>query len=196
MIVLDVESTGLDASKNSILSIGALDLDHPENQFYDECRVWDGAEIRPEALEVNGFSEEEAHDTEKKTEAELIAAFVSWATDKPQDRTLAAQNVSFDHDFVRHACMRAGIEFPFAKRTIDVHTLAWLHMTLSGKTPLLEKHHSALSSGAIQTYCGIPDEPKPHNALTGALWHAEVISRLAYGKNLLPEYAEFPIPWA
>ena len=41
----------------------------------------------------------------------------------------------------------------------------------------------------------IPEEPKPHNALTGALSHAEVIARLLYGRKLLPEFKEFEIPW-
>ena len=43
-------------------------------------------------------------------------------------------------------------------------------------------------------YVGIPDEPEPHNALTGALSHAEVISRLLYSKSLLPEFTNFPVP--
>jgi DNA polymerase III epsilon subunit-like protein len=195
MIVLDVESSGLDPKKNSMLSIGAVDLDEPENQFYDECRAWDGAELHPDALAVNGFSQVEARSLEKKSEAEVVAAFVAWATDRPKDRTLAAQNVSFDYEFVRAACERAGIDFPFAKRTIDVHTLAWAHMVGQGKAPPIEKHHSALSSKAIQEHCGIPEEPKPHNALTGAVWHAEAIARMAYNTSIAPEYAQFPIPW-
>ena len=42
MIVLDTESTGLNPLTDSILSIGAIDLNDPTNQFYDECRIWDG----------------------------------------------------------------------------------------------------------------------------------------------------------
>ena len=57
------------------------------------------------------------------------------------------------------------------------------------------KKHSALDLDAPLEYCGIPSEPAPHNALTGALSHAEVISRLLYGRKLLPEFDEFEIPW-
>lgn len=35
----------------------------------------------------------------------------------------------------------------------------------------------------------------PHNALTGAMSHAEVTSRLLYDKKLLPEFEQFDIPW-
>lgn len=195
MIALDVESSGLEPERNSILSIGALDLDDPTNQFYDECRAWDGARIEEEALAVNGFSEEEARDPRKKSEAELVTAFIAWATDRPQNRTLVAQNVSFDFEFVRSAAHRAHTNFPFAKRTIDIHSVAWLHMTGQGMTPPVGSHHSVLSLGFILRYCGLPEESKPHNALTGALLHAEALSRMAYNKKLLPDFAIYDIPW-
>lgn len=195
MIVLDVETTGTDPHKHSILSIGALDFDEPPNQFYDECRIWDGADISLEALAVNGFTKEEAMDRGKKTEAELVKAFIAWALDRPLERTFAAQNVSFDHSFISAAAERAGVEFPFAKRTIDIHTLCWAHMVHRGIVPPTAKHHSALSSSSILDYCGLPPEQKPHNALTGAFWHAEVIARIAYNKNLLTDFSSFDIPW-
>ncbi len=195
MIVLDVEGSGVSAEKNSILSIGALDLDEPTNQFYDECRVWDGAHIADDALAVNGFTREECLDTSKKSEAELVKAFVAWATDRAKNQTFAGQNPSYDRDFVQAACGRAGIEFPFAHRTIDTHTLCWLHMTEKGKEPPLLHHHSAINLDFALKYCGLEEEPKPHNALTGALSHAKVISRIAYNKKLLPEFSSFPIPW-
>jgi hypothetical protein len=47
----------------------------------------------------------------------------------------------------------------------------------------------------VLNYCGIPEEPMPHNALTGALSHAEIISRLLYDKKLLPEFSHYEIPW-
>lgn len=196
MIVLDVESTGLVPGTCSILSLGALDLDEPTNQFYDECRIWEGAHVSDEALAVNGFTREEITDTNKKSEAELITAFVAWATDRPKNQMLAAQNVSFDLEFVQEACKRAGIECPFGKRTIDTHTLVWLHMMERGVEPPVNDHgHSRISLDYALTYCGLPGEPKPHNALTGALCHAEVIARVAYNRNIVSDFSTFPIPF-
>ena len=195
MIVLDVEASGVVPSLHSILSIGALDLDEPNNQFYDECRIWEGAKVDKKALAVNGFSNEEIIDMMKKTEGELVQAFVAWALDRPRDRTLAGQNPSFDRDFVREACTRAGKEFPFPYRTIDTHTLSWLHMTERGIVPPQENGHSALNLDNELQYCGLPTEQKPHNALGGAYAHAEVIARIAYNKSILPDYNNYPIPW-
>ncbi len=197
MIVLDVESSGLLPQRNSILSLGALDLDNPTNQFYEECSVWEGAELEDEALAINGFVREGVvfGAPGKKSEGELITAFVAWALEGPLDRTLAAQNPSFDLEFVQAACKRAGIECPFAKRTIDVHTLTWLHMTERALTPPAGSGHSLINLDFALTYCGIPEEPKPHNALTGAYCHAEVIGRIAYNKKILPEFSTYEIPW-
>lgn len=196
MIVLDVESTGLNPRTGSIVSLGAVDFFDPTNQFYEECRVWEGAEIHDEALAINGFSREAVLSPEKQSEADLIASFVAWATDRPEDRTLAAQNVSFDLEFVQAACARADIDSPFAKRTIDTHSLVWMHMVTHGQTPPLIRRHSAISLDVDLRYCGLPPEPQPHNALTGALAHAEVIARVAYTKNIIPDFSSFPIPFS
>lgn len=196
MIVLDIEASGTEYQKHSIVSIGAIHLEDPTNQFYGECRMWDGAHIMDGALEVNGFTKEEITDPNKQSEAELITAFMAWSEDIP-DRTLGGQNVSFDRDFTKAACERAGIAWDLAYRTIDSHTLCWMHMIKRGITPPLNVEHrrSALDLDAVLVYCGIPEEPTPHNALTGASSHAEVISRLLYDKKLLPQFEQFEIPW-
>jgi len=195
MLVIDVEASGVEAHKHSIVSVGALDFANPSNRFYEECRVWDGAHIMEDALKVNGFTEAEITDPKKQSEADLVHAFMQWA-DALEERTFAGQNVSFDRDFIRYAAERAGhTEWPFAYRTIDTHTLAYMHMINRGVKPPVMKRRSALDLDAVLNYCGIPHEPEPHNALTGALSHAEVISRLLYGRKLLPEFDKYQIPW-
>lgn len=196
MIVIDIEASGTEYSKHSILSIGALDFDNPENRFYEECRMWEGAHVMEEALVVCGFSEAEAKDPNKLPEGEIVRMFLEWSQHMG-DRTLAGQNVSFDRDFLKAACDRENIAWDLAHRTIDTHTLCWMHMVKRGLTPPIDPEHrrSALNLDAVLNYCGIESEPEPHNALTGALCHAEVISRLLNDKVLLPEFKDFPIPW-
>lgn len=197
MLAVDVEGTGTEAHIHSILSVGAVDLANPARQFYGECRIWDGAKMEEEAFAVNGFTKASAEDPKKQSEADLVHAFIAWALES-EDRTFAGQNPSYDRDFLRNAAQRAGhTEWPFAHRTIDSHTLAWMHMVKRGVAPPLNPEHkrSALDLDAILVYCGIPEEPTPHNALTGAKSHAEVISRLLYDKKLLPEFEQYEIPW-
>ena len=195
MLIVDVEASGTEPLKHSIVSVGALALANPTNRFYEECRVWDGAHIMDEALAVNGFSREEVTDPKKQSESDLIHAFLHWS-DGLEERTLAGQNVSFDRDFLKAAAERAGhTDWQFAYRTIDTHTLCYMHMIEHGVQPPVVRNRSALNLDAVLNYCGIPEEPAPHNALTGALCHAEVISRLLYGRKLLPEFTQFEIPW-
>ena len=201
MIALDIESSGLDPERNSILSIGALDTDHPENQFYGECQVWEGSVITDEALAINGFSHDQAIDSSKKTEAELIRDLIMWIGTDIKDRTIVGQNSSFDRDFIKGACLRAGSPFPFAHRTLDTHSLVWLHMVEHGVTPPIytststDMQSSGINLTAALEYCGLPEEEKPHNALNGAFAHAEVFSRIAYNKKMLPQYLSYEIPW-
>jgi DNA polymerase III epsilon subunit-like protein len=196
MIILDIEASGTNAVKHSILSIGAIDFDKPTRRFYRECRMWEGAHIMEGALEVNGFTEEQARDSAKMSEAELVTQFMEW-TQECADATLVGQNVSFDRAFVIAACARAGIACDLPYRTLDTHTMCYMHMVKAGITPEIDAQHrhTNLNLNAVLVYCGIPSEPNPHNALTGAMCHGEVASRLLYGKPLLPEFSTYPLPW-
>lgn len=197
MLVIDIEGSGVDYQKHSIVSIGAVDFSNPMNRFYGECRVWDGAHIMEEALGVNGFTEAEITDPNKMSEGELVQQFLEWSQHL-SDRTLTGQNVSYDRDMLRAAADRADIPWDLAHRTLDTHTMCWMHMVRRGlAAPIDEQHRrSSLNLDAVLNYCGIPDEPDPHNALTGALCHAEVAHRLLYDKPLLPEFAHLPVPFA
>ena len=196
MIILDIEASGTNYDQHSIVSIGAVDFANPANRFYAECQIWEGAKIMDGALEVNGFSEAEITDAAKPTEAQITADFLAW-TEPLADRTMCGQNVSFDRDFVRAAAQRAKYNWTFAYRTIDTHSLCYMHIVKRGYEPPIDLEHkrTRLNLDAILNYCGIPEEPDPHNALTGALCHAEVTARLLYDAKLLPEFQQYEIPW-
>lgn len=197
MLVVDVETTGTNPEKHSILAIGALDFSNPTNRFYGESRVWEGAHFEEEALTINGVTEARLHDTTKQTEAELVKAFVEWAKEC-RTWNFIGQNPSFDLSFVAAACHRAHIDFPFPHRSLDTHTMAYMHLAEREKDPPTSASHhgSAMNLDFILKYVGVPEEPKPHNALTGALCHGEVASRLMYKKALLPEFELYPLPHA
>jgi len=192
MIVVDVETTGTNPQKHSILSIGAVDMHNPENQFHGECRMWEGAHIDEDALTFLQKTEEQVSDESKQTEAELVEKFIEWAANTP-DHTVAAMHPMFDLTFIQEAAQRGDLNYPLAKRSVDMHSVAVAHMAARGINYPVAKGRSDMNSDYIMKYVGLPAEPRPHIALNGALWEAEALSRMLYGKNLLTQFKEYKI---
>ncbi len=192
MIIVDIETSGINAEKNSILSIGAVDFSNPENQFYAECQIWKGAEIEQEALDINGFKKEDITNPKKRKQKEVIEEFIAWIQNC-EEHTFSGENSSFDRDFLAAAIRREKISWTTIYRTIDLHSLAYTHMLKRGVVEIKNKR-TAVKLDTILHYIGLPEEPKPHNALTGAKVEAESFSRLIFGKNLLKEFKQYPIP--
>lgn len=193
MIVIDIEASGLDIRKHAMVSFGAVDFTNPQRQFYAEPRMWEGAECDPEALAVNGFTEKECYDPKRKKLKDVMEEFLAWI-EPIEEKTLVGQNPCFDRGFINDAFSRSSIGWNFSYRTLDLHTIAYVdHIRRSIPIPM-EHHRTALNLDGILTYVGIPEEPKPHNGLTGAKVEAEALSRILYGKNLLPEFAKYPVP--
>lgn len=192
MIVADIEASGLDPRKHSILSIGAIEFEHPERHFYGECRMWDGAGIMSDAIKVNGFTKEGCVDSEKQSLKELMDSFLLWV-EKCEDKTLAGKNPSFDRDFLNDSFARSHIGWHFAYRTLDLTSMVYMDMVKRGIPVPTKNSRAEISLGSLLIYLGLPEEPKPHNALNGALYEAEAFSRLLYNKNLLPEFIQYPI---
>lgn len=193
MIVVDGEFSGLDPNKHAILSLGAIDMNDPDREFYGECQLPDWATTDPIAMQINGFSDDQIHDSTKMTLGELAHDFIAWA-DAAKDRTLAGQNVWNDWAMLNAAFRRNEIDWDLGHRILDLHSVVYAHLMSRRVSVPVDKNMSAVNSDFICKYVGLPKEADPHNALTGAKWEAEAFSRLFYGKNLLPEFAEVPIP--
>jgi len=193
MIVCDVEATGLDRKVNSIVSLGAVDFEHPRNIFYRECRIFKGAKIDNAALRVNGFSIKEIKSLNKISLKQLMIEFIRWAY-KINDITIAGQNPGFDLGFIASSLERYGLENRFRHRTIDLHSECYdFHIRNKMRVPL-KNSCSAISLDYTLKLVGLMEEPRPHNALVGAKLEAEAFSRLLHGKSLFKEYGAFPIP--
>ncbi len=194
MIVVDVETTGIEPSKHSIVSIGAVDFFAPDNQFYEECSIWDGAETTKEALRITGFTEEQVRDKSKMPLRHAIQKFSVWLSTRKY-KTIAGHNIAFDRSFLKSSAERYGIHLPLLYRVIDLHTLVYIHHLMRNLTSHVdEQGRTKLNSDVVFNYVGLPPEPMPHNALFGAKIMAEAFSRLTYGKNLLKEFERYPIP--
>jgi DNA polymerase III epsilon subunit-like protein len=194
MIIIDVETTGLDPLKNSLASIAAIDFNEPEERFLETCRIWDGAEINPNAFLVNGLSIEELNDETKKKESDIVQNFIEWALSRG-DITVGGHNPSLDIAFINAALKRAGRKEALPRRSVDQHALAYAHMLKRNIDVPLKDNRTDLDSDAVMKYVGLPPEPKPHVGINGALWEMEAIHRLIYGVGKLEDFKEFQIPF-
>lgn len=194
MLVVDVETTGLDEKKHSIVSVGAVYLLKPEEQFYREARIWPGAEISDIALEINGFTKEQITDPNKLSQKQMLEEFLEW-TSQFENLTILGENPRFDLNFLNESFKREGLRFGLGYRTVDLHTLAYRELMRNVLTPIpLKNRTSAVNMDFTLRYVGLPAEPKPHNALTGAKLEAEAIHRLVYRTGLLKEFENYEIP--
>lgn len=193
MIVTDTETTGTDPAKHSVVSIGAVDFCNPTNQFYQECRTWRGAEILEQALAINGFTPESVRDLKKKSLENVMREFLKWM-EPIEDQTIAGENPAFDRDFLKASAEKYSIIWTPGHRTIDLHAICYAHLLKRGIKPPIKNKRTGLITDDILNYVGLPAEPRPHNALTGAKMEAEAFSRLIYAKPLLKEFEKHPVP--
>jgi DNA polymerase-3 subunit alpha (Gram-positive type) len=165
MIVVDIETTGLDSRIHQIVSIGAVDTETGET-FYKECRIYKKDKVDYEALAVNGFTEDQVRDRKKITSKQLYDAFLGWCYGRSE--TLMSCNISFDVAFLRKVNFESGYEFkkfPF-RRCLDLITMYYA------------KFRVVRGLKAMCEQLNIEPEPKIHNALNGALKAAEVFEKL------------------
>ena len=198
MIVLDIETSGLDIGKNGIWQIGAMDLDKPENYFLQEARIDNEDIVMEEALKVIGKTEEELRDKNKQSQKQLIINYLDWKKICKEKLTMG-QNVGWDLIFIQNKCLRYGIIDKFrevaGQRGMDLQTIAQeKHKELYGKYLLKENGNSDMSLKKVLEFCGMEDNRGTHNALEDCKLEGECYWRLEYGKNLFPEYSQYKIP--
>lgn len=194
MIILDIETTGLDPEVHGIVSIGAVDDNDLSSYFYEECRIREGEKIDDFALEVNGFTIDECRDKNKQSTRDLIQHFDDWLSTRSIKMIGGLHIGTFDVPFFNKKAIQVGLRAKLHKRSIDLHSITFAKMQQLGKVVPMTDGWSVMDTDFIHPFCGLPKEPKPHNALNGAKWEAESLFRLMYGKNLLPEFMRYPVP--
>lgn len=192
MIALDCEMSGLDPVKHSILSIGAVDLENSKRSFYGECFLPENKTFQVEALAVNGFTEEQIFDKSKDSLKQLMEKFYEWLQGC-SEKTLVGQNVSLDRAFLNTAFSETEVPFQFHYRVIDLHSVGCAMFLRDGRPLNIDEGRIKMSLDKIAEYVGLPEEPRPHNALTGATYNAEIFSRLVYKKNLVEQFIAYEV---
>jgi len=205
MIVADTEFTGLNPGKCGLWQIGALELENPGNAFLEESRIDDDDEVEPAALKVVEKTEAEIRDNSKQSQKQMLKNFFDWSS-KIKVKNLICHG-PWDFAFLLIKAKKYNLDFPFPHRMFDTHSIAQIKYFENYKKFLIEEDKSAMNLASVLNFCGIPDnrriveiggktskQGEPHNALEDTKLTAEAFSRLAYGKNLLQDYAQFKIP--
>ena len=196
MIVIDLETSAsmFGMHNASIVSLGALEFENPSNEFYGECKIDEGAEVDPKSLEINGFTHEQITDPSKQSVQELLTSFFTWAK-SVNEKTFAGQAPMNDVNMLMRTADIHNITFPLGYRTVDLHTICYVHALMRGELIPLEEHTASdFGLDNILAYVGLKARPGAHNALGDTKLTAEALSRLINGVSLLPEYTAYPIP--
>lgn len=152
-IVIDIETSGVDAQKNAILEIAAVSLDYndhnllrPIGDFACHVTPFEGARIDPEALEITGIDPFHPFrfDISEKDALIQLFDFAEQALKKTDCRraVLVGHNAHFDLSFILSAAKRCKLKAtPFHAFTVfDTATLSGLFF---GKTVLAKALRAA-----------------------------------------------------
>lgn len=173
-LLVDVETTGLDPARHSIIELAMLTPDGTSH-FVQSCRPWIGAAIDPEALAVNGWSAKQLESVEL-SHSEAMQQAADWLGTGTW--TVAGMNPHFDLKFLQEAFARV---LPRHKRPRFSHRVYDLHSLTRFMYPFAE----SLISQDIAILLGIDPEAEPHRALGGIQWEAAAFRKLHMQRHRL-----------
>ena len=99
-IVLDVETTGLDHTKERMVEFAAIRLENGKMKDRFETLINPEQHIRKSSIAVHGITEEDVKDA--PTEAEVMPMILDFIGDYP----IVAHNAIFDYSFINEASIR------------------------------------------------------------------------------------------
>ena len=172
-ISVDIEASGHIPGIYSLLSIGACNIDHPEQNFQCEIKPLNSNAI-PEALNVCGLSLESLQQTGLEP-VQAMQMFSQWLSSLVIDQRLVfvGLNAGFDWSFINYYFWAFLGHNPFGISALDIKSyfMAAQHCKWSETS---SRHMDRLLH---------PKLSKNHNALDDALYQAELF-RLIRGQQL------------
>lgn len=164
LVVLDVETTGLEPDIDRIVQIGLVT--QPPGGVIQQFQslVNPGCPIPPEVTEIHGITDEAVKD------AESFPAVWSRVAELLEGADLCAYNARFDLSMIEAECKRNGIPWEPPARVID---------------PLLifRAFHPHTLVGAVRHYCGREHEDA-HSAMGDVLATLEVLEKQSEAHGL------------
>jgi DNA polymerase III epsilon subunit-like protein len=167
VLVIDVETTGFESTKNACVEVGAVLLDtqlEVAGEFCSLVQPWDGAEIVQDAMRVNGITQQML--AKAPSLQETVQKFHERFAAEPISPVIAGWNVWFDVGFLKDMYSRSRLAWTFGHRLFDVQSVFAFCSGLAGYSQ--EK--------AIGQVLG---EKQVHRALADASHTARIFRRLS-----------------
>ena len=191
--VLDVEATGLDPMKGAILSVGMVAYSGRLSMFYKEYYPFEGAEISEESMRIHDLELDRLKKGPENDPRNVVADIKSFMQANGCIM-IAGQNPGFDRSYVNAYAERYGSDFRLPFGMLDLHSFCLGRMLGNGIEPPKKDGHSALGLDKVLSFVGLGQRQGPHNALDDAKLEFEALCRLIYGKSVLPEFGNRPVP--
>ncbi|MDR1158669.1 MAG: type I-E CRISPR-associated endoribonuclease Cas2e [Oscillospiraceae bacterium] len=147
-IVLDIETTGLDHSKDEIVEIGALRVESGEVTAVFKQILAIEVALPPAISKLTGITDEEIRHSGRDP-FDIMRELAEFTGDLP----IVSHNVDFDIGFLRNACRKMGLPLP-VNRCIDTLVLARRRVkdVVDHKLGTLAEHFGIERSGEHRGY--------------------------------------------
>lgn len=187
-VVIDLETTGLDPKACGILEIGAVDASG--RRFYRRVALGRGRRVDWPALECNGIDPLDlgigvSNDAAMAGLAKFLRAGsgARWI--------MGGKNPQFDYGFLKAHWPDGVIGVPLSevisRRCVDLHSLVYGNALINGD----DMADPDFSTDDLYDAVGLGSEPKPHNALRGALHEMEGFRRILIGARAATPKKDF-----
>jgi hypothetical protein len=194
--VIDLESTGLPDKRTPVESIGVLEVgavDAHGRRFYRRVAMARGRIVQQGALECNGIDPLDLGVGVSIEEA-LCDLFAWLAADGYSGRwILGGKNPQYDYSLLNANWPEGTIGVPLhesiSRRCVDLHSLAYGMALRSG----WDMSADDFSTDDLYRSLGMEPEPKPHNALRGALYEMEGFRRVLLGASAAMPQGQFDV---
>ena len=188
ILMLDIESTGIDVTKHEIIQIAGIILDkkalHEKKSFTSYVRPTNWKGRSAEAMAVNNIGWDEL-----KNAPSLKTVLQQFNKTFGRNVIPATYGGNLDIVFLPAAYRSAGMKYPFEYHTFNMWPLCYTYMA-QRKQLKNKKRFVGFSLEDIGDYLGVKRMPGRHDALGDCLYQAAVLRALLKAVKSLPGKAK------